>query len=180
MKKLPTLLLISFLYVHSFAQMEVGYNTMDIGGEFQWYKDGKYIGFHMAVNAKLHHSIHGTVGYYIAGSPTANFYNNETNGGIGFGLGYRYYTRLRPHAFFVGVNAKLFTHEISLNTTDPETYSSLIFIPSLEAGYMLLINDLLFITPTVAAGYKTNLRSELKQDEKKIVGLLGISCGFKF
>jgi hypothetical protein len=38
--------------------MEVGYNTTDIGGEFQWYEDGKFVGLHVAVNAKLHHSFH--------------------------------------------------------------------------------------------------------------------------
>jgi hypothetical protein len=45
---------ISFIASH--AQMEVGYNTTDVGAEFQWYKDGKFIGLHLATNAKLHHS----------------------------------------------------------------------------------------------------------------------------
>jgi uncharacterized membrane protein YadS len=62
----------------------------------------------------------------------------------------------------------------------PETVNSAIFIPSFEVGYMILINDAFFITPSAAIGYKTNLRSELKADEKKAVGMLGISMGFKF
>jgi hypothetical protein len=82
--------------------------------------------------------------------------------------------------FFVGLKANLFSNKVTLTTQDPETYNSAIFIPSFETGYMILINDLLFITPTAAIGYKTNLRSELKADEKKAVGLFGISIGQNF
>ena len=180
MKKLATFFLLLFLFSVSHSQMEVGYNTTDVGAEFQWYKDGKFIGLHLAMNSKLHHSFHAMIGYYAAGDPTSEFYYNSKNGGFGLGLGYRYYTDLRPHGFFVGINTNLFTKKIILNTQIPESYTSMIFIPSLQAGYMILINDLFFITPTIAGGYKTNLQSKLSADEKKAVGLLGISCGFKF
>lgn len=180
MKKLPAVLLI-FISTFSFGQMaEIGYNTFDIGGEFQYYKHGKFVGFHLAINSKLHHSFHGEVGYYIAGDPTATFYRNVNNGGVGLGVGYRYYTMLRPHAFFVGAKANLFSNEVAPATPSPETYSSLIFIPSFETGYMFLINDMVFITPTAAIGYKTSLRSELKADKKEVVVLVGISIGYKF
>ena len=178
MRKLSFILSILFFSSASFGQ-EVGYNTMDFGGEFQWYKNGKFVGAHLAVNAKLHHSFHGEIGYYFTGDPTATFYNNENDGGLGLGLGYRYYIMYRPHGFFIGAKANLFTHEVALNTQTPQTYNSLIFIPSLETGYMILINDMFFITPSVSIGYKTNLKSELKADEKKTVGLVGISMGFK-
>lgn len=170
-----------FLFSVSHSQMEVGYNTTDIGAEFQWYKDGKFIGLHFATNAKLHHSIHATIGYYVAGDPTAGFYYNQNKGGPGLGLGYRYYINLRPHAFFIGAKADLFTNKIMLTTQTPEgPYTSKIFIPSLETGYMFLINDMFFFTPTIGVGYKTNLESKLSLDEKKAVGLLGISLGAKF
>jgi hypothetical protein len=87
---------------------------------------------------------------------------------------------LRPHAFFIGVKANLFTNKVKLlGTQDPEWRTSKIFIPAFETGYMILVNDLFFITPSLAIGYKTNL--EFKSlDEQKAVGLLGISMGFKF
>lgn len=157
---------------------EIGYNTTDIGAEFQNYKDGKFIGLQAAINAKLHHSLHGAVGYYMAGNPTAPFYTNQNKGGLGLGLGYRYYVLYKPHGFFVGAKANLFTYKVTLTTQVPETRTCKILIPSAEAGYMLLINDLFFITPCVAIGYKTNL--ELKADEKKAIALLGINTGFKF
>jgi hypothetical protein len=181
MKKAAIIFFLVFLFNASNAQMEVGYNTTDIGAEFQWYKDGKFIGLHVATNSKLHHSFHATIGYYIAGDPTASFYYNQNNGGLGAGLGYRYYTNLRPHGFFIGARADLFTYKIMLDTQAPEgPHTSMIFIPSLQTGYMILINDMFFITPTASVGYKTNLQSKLSADEKKSVALLGISVGAKF
>jgi len=181
MKKAIIFFAFVFLFKISHAQMEVGYNTIDVGAEFQWYEDGKFIGLHLATNAKLHHSFYAVIGYYAAGVPTATFYYNKNKGGIGVGLGYRYYTMLRPHGFFIGANANLFTNKVMLDTPTPEgPYNSTIFIPSLQTGYMILINDQLFITPTVAVGYKTNLQRKLSSDEKKAVALLGISIGAKF
>ena len=97
--------------------MEVGYNTTDIGAEFQWYKDGKFIGLHLATNAKLHHSFHAS---------DRLLYGRRSYGQISIiikimagwelDLGYRYYTRLRPHGFFIGAKADLFTYKIGLKT----------------------------------------------------------------
>lgn len=179
MKKASTSFFLLFLFITSRAQMDVGYNTTDVGAEFQLYKDGKFIGLHLAHNAKLHHSFHGEIGYYIAGDPTSSSYTNMNNGGVGVGLGYRYYFMLRPHGLFAGLKANLFTYKVGTQTL--MEYTSKIFIPSLEAGYMILINDMFFITPGVSFGYKTNLENELKkQEEEKTVALYGISCGFKF
>jgi hypothetical protein len=181
MKKPLFLLFISFSSFTTFSQMaEIGYNTIDVGGEFQWYKDGKFIGLHFASNAKLHHSIHAEIGYYMAGEPTGAFYQNQNKGGLGLGVGYRYYTMLRPHRFFIGAKANLFSNKITLNIPTSESYTSMIFIPAIETGYMFLVNDMFFITPTAAVGYKTNLQNVMKVETKKAVGLFGISCGFKF
>src|SRR5215204_2385416 len=177
MKKATTTFFLVFLFYVSHSQMEVGYNTTDIGAEFQWYKDGKFIGFHLATNAKLHHSFHATIGYYVAGDPTTSFYYNLNNGGLGVGLGYRYYTGLRPHRFFIGAKADLFTYEVGLKTQtlSIESRTSMIFIPSLQTRYMILIKYMFFIPPTARGGYKINLQSEMSLDEKKAVGLFGIS-----
>ena len=182
MKKATTIFFIVFLFNASHAQMEVGYNTTDVGAEFQWYKDGKFIGLHLATNAKLHHSFHATIGYYMAGDPTAAFYYNLNNGGLGAGLGYRYYILLKPHGFFIGAKADLFTYKVGLKTQTPniESHTSMIFIPSLQTGYMILINDMFFITPTASIGYKMNFQGEMSLDEKTTVALFGISLGAKF
>ena len=181
MKKATILFLLAFLFNNSRAQMEVGYNTTDVGVEYQWYEDGQFIGLHLANNAKLHHSFYAMIGYYMAGDPTAPFYYNHNKGGLGAGLGYRYYFLLRPRGFFLGANACLFTNKVMLDTQTPEgPYTSMIFIPSLQTGYMFLINDMFFVTPTASFGYKTNFQSKLSTDEKKSIPMLGISLGAKF
>ena len=181
MKKATTFFLFVFLFKAADAQMEVGYNTTDVGAEFQWYKDGKFIGLHLAANAKLHHSFHMMLGYYMAGDPAGTFYDNQNKGGPGAGLGYRYYTNLRPHGFFIGAKANLFTNKVMPHPPTAEgPYTSMIFIPSLQTGYMLLINDMFFITPSVEAGMKTNLQGKLSAEENKAVALLSISIGAKF
>lgn len=179
MKKLATILLILLTSSALSAQMaEIGYNTNDIGAEFQYYKEGKFIGLHLAHNAKLHHSFHFEIGYYMAGDPASSSYSNVNNGGLGLGLGYRYYFLLRPRGFFAGLKANLFTYKVGTQTL--MLYTSKILIPSLEAGYLFLVNDMFFITPSVSFGYKTNLEGELKKlDDEKTVALFGISCGFK-
>jgi len=139
------------------------------------------LGFIWLQMQKLHHSFHATIGYYMAGDPTAAFYYNISNGGLGGGLGYRYYVDLRPHGFFIGAKADLFTYKVMLDTQTPEgPYTSMIFIPSVQTGYMILINDMFFITPTIGFGYKTNLQSKMSGDEKRSVLLFGISLGAKF
>jgi hypothetical protein len=158
--------------------MEVGYNTTDVGAEFLTYKNGSAVGLHLAANSKLHNSFHALFGYYIAKDNTPDYYYNKTKGGLAVSLGYRYYTDLRPHNFFIGFRANFFTNKVVLTTGQEST--SKIFIPSLETGYMFLINDFFFITPSVSVGYKTNLESTLKQDEREAVVLFGISSGFKF
>lgn len=165
--------------IYSFSQ-DIGYTTTDIGAEYKWYKDGNYYGLHVASNAKLHHSIHGTIGYYSAKDDISSYYNNNNKSGIGLGLGYRYFTKLRPDGFFIGTQANLFFNKVTLTTQVPETYTSKVFIPSLKTGYMGLINDLFFITPEISFGYQTNLESKLKAEGGKTVFVFGISTGFKF
>ena len=127
MKKATTTFFLVFLFIISRAQMEVGYNTTDVGAEFQWYEDGTFMGLHLATNAKLHHSFHTMIGYYIAGDPTASFYYNLNNGGLGVGLGYRYYTGLRPHRFFIGAKADLFTYKYFTGVTGKPKCGQFIF-----------------------------------------------------
>jgi hypothetical protein len=180
MKKTIACLLSAFIIQSSMSQdVIVGYKTLDMGAEYQHYKNGKFIGFHLAYNARLHHSVFFTLGYYAAGSTNSSYYNNFKNGGPGLGAGYRYYTKPRPDGFFAGASVFLFTNEVTLTTQVPETYNSKIIIPSVQTGYMFLINDLFFINPTFSLGYKTNLNSKLTAEGGKAVVLAGVSCGFK-
>lgn len=159
--------------------VDIGYKTIDIGGDFKTFNAGSFVGLHLGYGAKLHHALHGSIGYFIAKNNISSYYYNNTNGGLGVNLGYRYYTKPRPDGFFVGVDFSLFTNKVTLTTQIPETYTSLMFIPSFQTGYMLLINDQFFITPSVSVGYRTNLESKLTAEGGKAVAIPGISVGVK-
>ena len=183
MKKWLTLFSFIFIFTNSKAQdgyVDIGYNTVDLGADFKTFNAGSFIGLHLGYGAKLHHAFHGSIGYFIAKDNISTYYFNNTNGGLGVNIGYRYYTKPRPDGFFIGVDASLFTNKVTLTTQIPETYTSLMFIPALQTGYMLLINDQFFITPSVSVGYRTNLESTLTAEGGKAVAVPGISAGFKF
>jgi hypothetical protein len=176
MKKLNIILALFFYCLcASSQQVDIGYRTTDVGIEFLNYKDGSFIGLHFGFNAKLHHSFHSSVGYYFAGNETPASYSNKSNGGVGINLGYRYYVKPRPDGFFVGAKANLFTNKI----IPVGPYTSMNFIPAVQTGYMLLINDMFFITPSIEVGIKTNLQQKISTDKSKSAFLAGISCGFK-
>lgn len=181
MKKLSIALAFLFFCITiSAQQVDIGYRTTDVGAEFLKYKDGSFIGLHLGFNAKLYHSFHVSLGYYTASDKTPPNYYNKSKGGIGINLGYRYYVKPRPDGFFVGAKANLFTNKVILTTQTPVgPYTSSIFIPALQTGYMFLINDMFFITPSVEAGIKTNLQEKLSGNKSKSVFVVGISCGFK-
>jgi hypothetical protein len=182
MKKWLALFSVIFIINSSDAQdgyVDIGYTTTDVGVDFKTFSDGSFVGLHLGFGAKLHHSVHASLGYFFAKNNISNYYYNNTNGGVGVNIGYRYYTKPRPDGFFIGVDASLFTNKVTLTTQIPETYTSLKFIPSVQTGYMLLINDQFFITPSVSVGYKTNLESKLTAEGGKAVAVPGISLGVK-
>jgi hypothetical protein len=181
MKKLNIVLAFLFFYISASAQeVDIGYRTTDVGAEFLNYTDGNFFGLHLGFNAKLHHSFHTSLGYYVAGDKTPPNYYNKSKGGLGVNLGYRYYVKPRPDGFFVGAKVNLFTNKVILTTQTPlGPYTSSILIPALQTGYMFLINDMFFITPSIEAGIKTNLQQKINAAKNKSVFLAGISCGFK-
>lgn len=159
--------------------VDIGYTTTDVGVDFKTFSDGSFVGLHLGFGAKLHHALHGSIGYYMAKNNTPSYYSNKTKGGLGVNIGYRYYTKPRPDGFFIGIDASLFTNKATLNSQVPETYTSLKFIPSLQTGFMILINDQIFITPSVSVGYNTNLENKLNVNGGKAVAVPGISAGVK-
>jgi hypothetical protein len=52
--------------------------------------------------------------------------------------------------------------------------------PTAEIGYMFLINDMFFISPSVAAGLQTNIKTEGQAVGDGSIILIGISTGWKF
>jgi hypothetical protein len=171
-----------FILFISVQAQEVGYNTTDIGAEYQNYSEGNIIKLHVAFNSKLHHSFYFSVGYNSLSNDNLPLGVKKYYGGIAAGLGYRYYFAYRPHQFFVGARVDFLSRKWELYTVEPEKFPASRIIPAAEIGYMFLINDMFFITPSVSFGasIKTNTKYDNDFLDEGFVFLPGISLGFKF
>jgi Protein of unknown function (DUF3575) len=160
---------------------DFGYKTIDVGGEFQYYSKGYITALHLAYNFRIHHSIQVRVGYNKSNWKDKGEHDNEEGGGPGFSLGYRYYFLVRPHGFFLGARADWWRLNIDWREgiiTGKSKTSAL--QPTVEMGYMVLINDEFFISPSIAAGVQSNLNTQGEAVGDGFLFLAGVSVGWKF
>lgn len=175
------LLLISLTGTYAQNDQGLGYKTIDIGGELHWSPLQTTGGLHFAYNFPFHHGIN--LRLHVSKTDFSGKGANDSEKGNGYGLtlGYRYYFLLRPHGFFLGARHDLNRSETDwkkgLATGTSVTWTSQ---PMAEAGYMALINDQLFISPAIAAGYKMNIKTEGQPLYEGAVFYGGISVGYKF
>ena len=174
-----------FCYVLMFtaSSQDIGYRTVDIGGEYQWHKAGNIIGLHLAFNAKIYHGNQVRFGYLNTDHKQSGKHEEEKGGGWGGGLGYRYYFEPIPNKFFLGLRTDVWRKNIDWIDTNPVvsgTSKTWEIVPSLESGYLFLINDQGFITPTISAGYEVNLKTEGAETRRGFLLLIGVSAGFRF
>lgn len=181
MKKLISLAIISFCFIITAYSQEFGYKTIDVGGEFQAYDKGYIAALHLAYNFPIHHSIQLRAGYNKSNWKSEGLHDNEEGGGPGFSLGYRYYFLVRPHGFFLGARTDVWHLSIDwkkgIATGNSKTWA---LQPTVEMGYMFLINDMVFITPSIAAGVQSNLQTQGQTVGDGSIFLAGISAGWKF
>jgi hypothetical protein len=164
----------------------MGFRTTDIGGEFQKYTRGSLYNLHIAFNAKLNHSIQLRFGYnhvpaYRAGGHT------EFGNGWGGGLGYRYYFKPFPHKFFIGARADIWIMKIDLDYSPAAgpfvvPKDTPVLQPALEGGYTFVINDNVFFTPYILAGFQTDFDKKANSVKygNGFVPTAGISAGIRF
>ena len=180
MKKLISLTIISFCFIITARSQDFGYKTIDVGGEFQWYPKGYIYALHLAYNFPIHHSVQARIGYNKSNWKEKGLHANEEGGGPGFSLGYRYYFLVRPHGFFLGAHADVWRLSIDWRGTINGRSKIWALQPTAEMGYMFLINDMFFISPSIAAGVQTNVKTEGQSVGDGSVILIGISTGWKF
>jgi hypothetical protein len=182
MKRTTTLLLCLIIIVNLSAQ-EMGFRTTDIGGEYQHYNRGSVYNLHLAFNAKLNHSIQLRLGYnqvptFNAGSHT------ETGKGWGGGLGYRYYFNPFPYKFFAGVRIDAWRMKIENDYSPADFFARYdpvwIIHPALETGYTFVINDMVYFTPYLSAGFHSDF-DQLKTVKygNGFVATMGVSAGIR-
>lgn len=184
MKKLTCLLTITFLLSLAARSQDLGYKTIDVGGEFLGSPKGYTAALHIAYNLQVHHGFQVRIGYNKSNWKDKGKHDMEEGSGAGFSLGYRYYFLVRPHGFFLGARADVWRLKIN--------WQEMLFIqtngtskiwalqPAAEMGYMFLINDLFFISPTISAGIQTNIQTEGQPVGDGFIPQFGISAGWKF
>lgn len=180
-KYLSALLFISFSICAS--SQELGYNTKDVGAEYQYTPDFSSFNLLVGFNAKIHHSIIIRGGYSSASSQKTSLHTGELGHGWNASVGYRYHFSVVPKRFFLGLHAGVQSMNITWSTPESEGISKLmIFQPKIEAGYTIVINDLFYITPQVSGTAQTTLSTN---GEKVSFGNgflpgAGISIGWRF
>ena len=180
MKK-ATILFLLILFLHcAKSQEEPGYNTNDIGGEFQWHPSGKLTSLQFAFNAIMHHSVIVRLGYNKIDRDDNSEKGIEKGSGWGGSIGYRYYFRLLPHKFFVGARAGLWRNKIDWAQGE-ETGETMTWTiqPAFEIGYTFIIKDWAFITPSISSGVDINLKTEGEKVHQGFITLIGVSAGFR-
>lgn len=181
MRKLIVSIICFFILSFQSYSQEVGYNTTDIGAEFNHYSGGNIYNLQLAFNSKLHHSFLIRVGYNSVNGSYSDKYENEKGGGFVAGIGYRYYVLYRPRGFYIGPKVDYWkmnidwTYNFSIGNS-----KTVLLVPAVETGYMLLVNDLFFITPAVSLGTRVNLKSAVNPLKDGLVIQFGISAGVKF
>ena len=181
MKKLFTVLLSLSFFQTVFSQdIEMGYTTTDIGGEFQWYPAGTITGLHIAFNSKLHNSFHFRVGYNKTDRKDFGKHDDEKGSGWGGTVGYRYYFKPFPHKFFIGARTDLWSMTIDWKQgTQSGTSKTMTLQPTFEMGYTFFVNDQMFITPSFANGVEVNIKTDGQEVGNGFRTLLGLSLGVR-
>lgn len=181
MKKIIPIFL-TFIIISSANSQSIGYNTVDVGGEFQWYPSGTIIGLHLALNAIEHHSVHFRIGHNNADYKSWAKHDEEKGGGWGGGVGYRYYFKPFPYRFFIGIRNDVWRLKIDWKNTNPQASGvskTWAMLPAIELGHFFWINNQGFITPSVSAGYLVTLKTDGAETGNGFTTLLGISAGLR-
>lgn len=158
----------------------MGFNTTDVGGEFQWYPDGSITSLHFAFNAKLHSSVNFRFGYNKTNRGDNGKHADEKGNGWGGSVGYRYYFKPFPYKFFIGSRLDLW--KMKINWKDAlvsGTSKTSTLQPTFEVGYTFIINSQVFITPSFANGFELNIKTDGQEVGHGLITLLGISMGVR-
>lgn len=174
-----TILCFSF----SVTAQDVGYRTTDVGATYQYSPDFHTFSLHLGFNSEEHHSFVLKGSYISSAKQKTSSHNSESGSGFGGYLGYRYHFSVIPKRAFLGLGLGFQSMTIDwtglLFTGNTKTS---ILQPTLEAGYTLVINDYMYITPSVSGIIQTKLSSK-GQDVGYGSGFApaaGISIGWRF
>lgn len=178
------LLATGFLILSLLAQsQDAGYRTTDVGAAYQYTPDYHSYSLHLGFNAEENHSFILRASYTSALNQSTSLHNRESGHGWGAYLGYRYHFSVIPKRFFLGLGLGIQSADIHWSNTLLEGDSKkTVLQPTVETGYTLVINDYMYITPSLSGILQTKLSSsgaEVKYGSDFLPGF-GISLGWRF
>ena len=162
---------------------DAGYRTTDVGASFQYSPDFNTYSLHLAFNSEEYHSFILRGNYARSGSRKTDTHTSESGSGWGGYLGYRYHFSVIPKRAFLGLGLGIQSMKIDWSTTLLEGTTNLMILqPTIEAGYTLVINDYMYITPSVSGIIQTKLNSKGANVDfgKGFAPAAGISIGWRF
>ena len=165
------------------AAQEAGYRTTDVGGSFQYSPDFNTYSLQLAFNAEEYHSFILKGNFARAGSRKTSNHTSESGSGWGAYLGYRYHFSVIPKRAFLGLGVGIQSMKMNWSLLLLEGTTNLTLLqPTIEAGYTLLINDYMYITPSVSGILQTKLSSKGADVDfgSGFAPAAGISIGWRF
>lgn len=181
MKKYIILIIFFLSLTLKATTQDFGYKTIDVGAEFLISSKGHIASLHLAYNFPVHHAFLLRAGYNSSKWKKTGKHDNEEGNGPGASLGYRYYFLVRPHGFFLGAGAEAWRLTIDWRQGGVTGKSKIWALqPTAEMGYMFLINDMFFISPSISAGVQNNIKTEGQEVGEGFIPQFGLSTGWKF
>ena len=175
---------IAILSLHATARsQDAGYRTTDVGASYQYSPEFNTYSLHLAFNAEEYHSLILKGQYANASARKTDSHDRESGSGWGAYLGYRYHFSVIPKRAFLGVGVGIQSMKINWSGTLLEGRTQLLLLqPTLEAGYTLVINDYMFITPSASGILLTRLNSKGAEVDfgSGFAPAAGISIGWRF
>ena len=186
MQKFLLTLSLFFLAFASHAQ-DAGYRTTDVGAAYLYTPDYNAYSLQLGFNAEEFHSFILRGSYIKSGAQKTSLHSSESASGWGAYLGYRYHFSVIPKRFFLGLGLGAQFIEVDWKSSIAApiitgTTQRTLLQPTLEAGYTLVINDYMYITPSVSGILQTQLNSKgaAVNYGSGFLPAAGISIGWRF
>ncbi|MFT5832754.1 MAG: hypothetical protein ACI97N_000367 [Cognaticolwellia sp.] len=157
---------------------------LNIGAEVQFYPAGWIYG----ARADLYLGKHANWNFRLAYNDidrkdfsTKN--DTEVGGGFGASLGYRYYFGKRKGLF---LGARMDIRDLTIDWKDADNLvvqegstDILVFQPTAEIGYQIILKKHWAIAPTWSTGYEWNVMTDGDDVMGSWIGLIGLNIGYK-
>ena len=154
--------------------------------EVQQYPTGTIAALQLERRLADQHAVHGRLGVQRIRHEDYGEHDDERGDGFGFSLGYRYYRSPEQVGWSAGFRTDLWWNSLdwtdNINQADERRGETDVVVlqPTIEVGYLHLLNSEFFITPTVAFGFEINIDTDGEDTGEGPIWLLGLHLGRRF